>query len=103
MANPIKVISGAAKAVKKATAPRGKKSSKGNNITAGKVKGFNKANAVAQKMGPMVSDKNSKMKIVDSKDSYVKVSKNKNIKKELTRADNTPPYTSRRAAMKKKK
>ena len=82
------------------TEPRGKKSSKGSNITTGKVKAANKASDVAQKMGPMVSGKNSKIKIVDSKDSYVKVSKNKNIKKELTRADNTPPSPSRRAAMK---
>jgi hypothetical protein len=97
MANVVKIVG---KAVKKATAPRGKKTSKGSNITSGKVKAANKASDVAQKMGPMVSGKNSKVKIVDSKDSYVKVSKNKNIKKELTRADNTPPYTSRRESMK---
>jgi hypothetical protein len=85
---------------KKVTEPRGKKLSKGSNITTGKVKAVNKAAAVAEKMGPMISGKNSKLKIVDSKDSYVKVSKNKNIKKELTRADKTPPYTSRRSAIK---
>ena len=85
---------------KKVTEPRGKKLSKGSNITTGKVKAVNKAAAVAEKLGPMISGKNSKLKIVDSKDSYVKVSKNKNIKKELTRADRTPPYTSRRASVK---
>ena len=85
---------------KKVTEPRGKKLSKGSNITTGKVKAVNKAAAVAEKMGPMISGKNSKLKIVDSKDSYVKVSKNKNIKKELTRADRTPPYTSRRGSVK---
>lgn len=95
MANPIKIIKGVTKAA------RGKNLSKGKNITTGKVKAVNKAASVAEKMGPMISGKNSKLKIVDSKDSYVKVSKNKNIKKELIRADNTPPYTSRRAAMKR--
>jgi hypothetical protein len=101
MANPIKVIGAAKKAL------RGKKTSKGivtgasgkkDKTTTGIYKAVGKSNSVAQKMGPMVSG--NKVKIVDSKDSYVKVSKNKNIKKELTRADNTPPYTSRRGAMK---
>lgn len=94
MANPAKIIKGAAKAM------RGKKTSKGSNITTGKVKAVNKGSAVAEKLGPYVTGKNSKIKMVDSKDSFVKVSKNKNIKKELTRADSTPPYTSRRKAMK---
>ena len=97
MANVIKIVG---KAVKKATEPRGKKTSKGSKITTGKVKAANKGSAVAEKLGPYVTGKNSKVKMVDSKDSFVKVSKNKNIKKELTRADNTPPYTSRREAMK---
>ena len=96
MANPMKIV----KAVKKVTASRGKKTSKGSKITSGKIKAANKASNVAEKMGPMVSGNNSKVKIVDSKDSYVKVNKNKNIKKEVIRADNTPPYTSRRKAIK---
>lgn len=40
-----------------------------------------------------------KLKMVDSKDSFVKVTKNKNIKKELNRADNTPPGTSRKKSV----
>ena len=88
------------KVVKKVTASRGKKTSKGSKITSGKIKAANKASNVAEKMGPIVSGNNSKVKIVDSKDSYVKVNKNKNIKKEVIRADNTPPYTSRRKAIK---
>ena len=101
MANPIKVIGAAKKAL------RGKKTSKGvvtgasgkkDKITTGLYKSVGKSKSVAEKMGPMFSG--NKVKIVDSKDSYVKVKKNKNIKKEVTRADNTPPYTSRRKAMK---
>jgi hypothetical protein len=89
------------------SAMRGKKNSKGiavgasgnkDRVTTGLYKAVNKSSKVAAKLGPIVSG--NKIKIVDSKDSYVKVNKNKNIKKELTRADNTPPYTSRRAAMK---
>lgn len=105
MANPAKIIKGAAKAM------RGKKNSKGvatgasgnkDMITTGKYKAVNKGAAVAEKLGPFLSGsgKKAKIKMVDSKDSFVKVSKNKNIKKELTRADTTPPYTSRRKAMK---
>jgi hypothetical protein len=101
MANPIKVIGAAKKTL------RGKKTSKGvvtgasgkkDKITTGLYKSVRKSNSVAEKMGPMFSG--NKVKIVDSKDSYVKVNKNKNIKKEVIRADNTPPYTSRRKAMK---
>lgn len=105
MANPAKIIKGATKAM------RGKKNSKGLSVgasgnkdmaTTGMYKAVRKGAATAEKLGPILSGsgKKAKIKMVDSKDSFVKVSKNKNIKKELTRADNTPPYTSRRKSMK---
>ena len=85
------------KVIKKIPKKGSKTIKKANVATTGFGKAMNKGAKYADKAGPTMVGK--KLKMVDSKDSFVKVNKNKNIKKELTRADRTPPYTSRKESV----